>query len=26
LNNRPAIGYLRRVRNREVGEGGPQHG
>jgi Fe-S-cluster-containing dehydrogenase component/anaerobic selenocysteine-containing dehydrogenase len=26
LNIRPAIGYLRRVRNREAGEGGTQHG
>lgn len=26
LNIRPAIGYLRRVRNREGGEGGTQHG
>ena len=26
LNIRPAIGYLRRVRNREVDEGGTQHG
>jgi molybdopterin-containing oxidoreductase family iron-sulfur binding subunit len=26
LNIRPAIGYLRRVRNRETGEGGTQHG
>lgn len=26
LNIRPAIGYLQRVRNREAGEGGTQHG
>ncbi len=26
LNIRPAIGYLRRVRNRDVDEGGPRHG
>lgn len=26
LNTRPAVGYLRRVRNRDAGEGGPEHG
>ncbi|MCC6125301.1 MAG: 4Fe-4S dicluster domain-containing protein [Pirellulales bacterium] len=26
LNIRPAVGYLRRVRNRDAGEGGMQHG
>ena len=26
LNIRPAVGYLRRVRNRDVGKGGSQHG